>query len=444
MVLPVKRGVIQKTFVGESMNERSYRIGQSVLRLQFGDLTTSNSDVLVSSIDTDLTGASGVAAALKRAGGEVIALDSAKAAPASVGDVVITTAGTLPAQHIFHAITLGTTDLEPREIIRRTTRRCMDLLLALELRSIAFPAIGTGVAGFEVQDAAIEMAAEIANHLKSMKKKLDVTIFLFQQVGGQPLDFVGFFEEFAVHARQLADEDLGHVPEEPSLAVSRQGIEEKWDVETHVRLRQELGRLGNERDALERRLVELRGGLSPNEINTIGQRIQEIHKARLDVLRQLVKDPDRSVSCFVSYSHEDEELRVALGKHLRALERSGLIRTWHDRKIIAGRNWNEAISQELASTDVMLVLISADFLDSEYCYEVEMKHMLQRNSRGDALMIPIILRPTNLKGTPLAGLQALPRDANPIIMWQDRDAAFVNVTEGIAQAVGDFLARSTV
>jgi O-acetyl-ADP-ribose deacetylase (regulator of RNase III) len=424
------------------MPERSYRIGQSVLRLRFGDLTTSKADVLVSSIDTDLIGAAGVAAALKRAGGEVIALDSAKAIPASVGDVVITTAGTLPARHIFHAITLGATDLEPREIIRRTTRRCMELLLALELRSIAFPAIGTGVAGFKLQDAAIEMTNEIANHLKSVERSLDVTIYLFQHVGGQPLNFIGFFEEFAVHARQLIDEDLGKaVHEKPSAEVSHEGHENETDVETLVRLRQELGRLGHERDALERRLVELRGGLSPDEINTIAQRLQEIHQARLEVLSQLDKGPEHSVSCFVSYSHEDEELRVELGKHLRALERSGLIGIWHDRKIVAGSDWNDAISQQLTSADVMLVLVSADFVSSDYCYDVEMKQMLKRHKHGDALMIPIILRPTNLEGTPFAGLQALPRDANPVTVWQDRDAALVNVTEGIAQAVRDFLTR---
>lgn len=154
------------------------------------------------------------------------------------------------------------------------------------------------------------------------------------------------------------------------------------------------------------------------------------------------KSQEHSVSCFVSYSHKDEDFRIELGKHLRALERSGLVKLWYDRKIIAGSDWNDVINKKLTSSDIILVLISADFIDSEYCYDVEMKHMLELHNLGKALMIPIILRPTTLEGTPLADLQALPRDANPISMWQNRDAAFVNVTEGIRQAILDFLARN--
>src|SRR5436309_1177201 len=134
-------------------NKRTYKFGKSRLTIEFDDITTSEAQVLVSSDDYYLSMGGGVSASILRAGGNAIALDAAKKVPAELGDVVVTTAGSLAAQYIFHAVTIGpSSTISPEEIIRQTTKRCMRMLDTLQLNSIAFPAIGTGVAGFNYED----------------------------------------------------------------------------------------------------------------------------------------------------------------------------------------------------------------------------------------------------------------------------------------------------
>jgi O-acetyl-ADP-ribose deacetylase (regulator of RNase III) len=163
--------------------------------------------VLVSSDDRYLTMTGGVSAAIRGAGGNAIALDAAKKVPAALGSVVVTTAGSLPAQHIFHAVTMDrqTTQMRPEEILQHTTRRCLQLLDALELRSIAFPAIGAGTAGFSYEDVAVQMAEVIADDLLKRERPIEVTLYLFDQSGRmQPFDFLRFFEEFAARVPRVA------------------------------------------------------------------------------------------------------------------------------------------------------------------------------------------------------------------------------------------------
>ena len=78
------------------------------------------------------------------------------------------------------------------------------------------------------------------------------------------------------------------------------------------------------------------------------------------------------VTLFFSYSHKDEELRNELETHLALLKRQGVISSWHDRRITAGSDLNQAISSELESSQIILLLVSAHFLASDYCYEKEM------------------------------------------------------------------------
>jgi sirohydrochlorin ferrochelatase len=145
--------------------------------------------------------------------------------------------------------------------------------------------------------------------------------------------------------------------------------------------------------------------------------------------------PARSISVFVSYAHADERLRVELGKHLAALERQGLISTWHDRMLTGGEEWAGTIDQRLEEAQVILLLVSADFVQSRYCYDVEMKRALERHQRKEALVLPVILRPVALGGLPFAALQALPRDARPVTDWPSLDAALLDVTEGVRAAI---------
>jgi hypothetical protein len=130
---------------------------------------------------------------------------------------------------------------------------------------------------------------------------------------------------------------------------------------------------------------------------------------------------------FYSYSHKDEDLRNELAAHLSLLARSGLIIAWHDRKIGAGEEWSKEIDAHIQSAHIILLLISPDFLASEYCYGVEMKAALERHAREHAIVIPIILRAADWSGAPFAHLQALPRDAKAITLWVNRDQAFAEI-----------------
>lgn len=154
------------------MNKRTYKFGASRLTLEFGDITASKAQALVSSDDYYLTMGGGVSAAIRKAGGNAIVQDASKKVPATLGDVVVTTAGTLRADYIFHAVTIGpgAEEMSAEAVINQTTRRCLNLLDSLNLNSIAFPAIGAGNAGFSYEDAAIQMAEVIAEHLKRCKR----------------------------------------------------------------------------------------------------------------------------------------------------------------------------------------------------------------------------------------------------------------------------------
>ena len=140
------------------------------------------------------------------------------------------------------------------------------------------------------------------------------------------------------------------------------------------------------------------------------------------------------VELFYSYSHRDEELRSELEKHLTILRRHGLIRDWHDRKIAAGSEWRGQIDEHLEQAQLILLLISADFIASDYCYDVEMARAMERHRTGAARVVPVVLRPVYWKGAPFGELQALPTDAKAITQYGNRDEAFMIVTEGIAEA----------
>jgi hypothetical protein len=140
---------------------------------------------------------------------------------------------------------------------------------------------------------------------------------------------------------------------------------------------------------------------------------------------------------FYSYSHKDENLRYELEKHLAVLRRQGLIVDWHDRRISAGDEWRGEIDAHVRSAHIILLLISADFLASDYCYDVEMKLALDRHEKHAAIVIPIILRPVEWSGAPFAKLQAMPR-GKPITLWPDRDEAIAEVAHAIREIVVRF------
>jgi hypothetical protein len=146
-----------------------------------------------------------------------------------------------------------------------------------------------------------------------------------------------------------------------------------------------------------------------------------------------------SIELFFSYSHKDEALRDELATHLRLLERRGLISSWHDRRISAGTEWKDEIDRHLKTADIILLLVSSYFINSDYCWDVELELAMQRHESGEARVIPIVLRPVNWRGTVFGKLQALPRDAKPITSWTDPHEAFADVALRIEEAIEELL-----
>jgi TIR domain len=138
---------------------------------------------------------------------------------------------------------------------------------------------------------------------------------------------------------------------------------------------------------------------------------------------------------FYSYSHKDENMRNALDKHLSVLKRNHLIDSWHDRRIDAGSEVYRTISENLKKANIILLLVSADFLASDYCYDIEMKEAMAKHERGEAKVIPIILRPCDWHDAPFGNLLALPTDGKPVSKYLHIDDAFLEITNGIKTVI---------
>ncbi len=150
-----------------------------------------------------------------------------------------------------------------------------------------------------------------------------------------------------------------------------------------------------------------------------------------------------AVSIFFSYSEKDEDLRDELEVQLGLLKRRGLIQGWHKRQIGAGEDWATQIDEHLDRASIILLLISPNFIDSDYCYDIEMKRALERHARGETKVIPILLRPVEITHTPFAKLQALPMNRIPITSWRNRDEAFFEVATGIREVVEELVKGSS-
>ncbi|MDM0075740.1 toll/interleukin-1 receptor domain-containing protein [Variovorax sp. J2P1-59] len=137
-------------------------------------------------------------------------------------------------------------------------------------------------------------------------------------------------------------------------------------------------------------------------------------------------------SVFFPYSHKDEAFRDQLESHL-ALQ--GLIDAWHDRRITAGEEVDAAIFGKLEAADIILLLVSSDFISSSYCYSREMARAMERHEAGQARVIPVILRHCMWHDAPFGKLMAVPLDGRPIASWPDRDEAMAQVAAEVAKAV---------
>ena len=143
---------------------------------------------------------------------------------------------------------------------------------------------------------------------------------------------------------------------------------------------------------------------------------------------------------FISYSHQDEELRNELEKHLAALRYQGVIEIWHDRRIGAGKDFNREISENLEKAHIILLLVSSDFIASPYCYGIEVRRAMERHESGEARVIPVILRPSYWHGLPFGKLLATPTDGKAVTKFPNQDDAFLEVAKAIHEAAEELSA----
>ena len=143
----------------------------------------------------------------------------------------------------------------------------------------------------------------------------------------------------------------------------------------------------------------------------------------------------RPLQIFIAYARKDaaflEELRV----HLRPLERSKKVKIWYDGKIEPGAVWEASIKKHLHGADIILLLISADAINSDYFYEKEMADALKRHREGTAIVVPFIVRSCKWEITPLGELQALPKDGKPVTQWNDKDTAYTDAVDALNDMV---------
>ena len=141
------------------------------------------------------------------------------------------------------------------------------------------------------------------------------------------------------------------------------------------------------------------------------------------------------LSIFISYSHKDKELQSELKKHLAGLRRNSAIKVWYDGCIGPGKEIDGEIDTQLAAANIILLLVSADFLDSDYCYEIEMSRAMDRHKKGTARVIPVILRPCDWKSTPFGRLLVSTPNGKPIVKYETRDDGFLAVVQAVHHAV---------
>jgi TIR domain len=139
---------------------------------------------------------------------------------------------------------------------------------------------------------------------------------------------------------------------------------------------------------------------------------------------------------FISYSHHDKAALERLHVHLKNLTRGGHIETWYDRDILAGSDLNAEIERELEAADLFLLLVSPDFIASDYCIEREMARALERHATGKARVVPIIVEECDWKAMgELRQLKAVPTDGKAISEWANANTAYLNVVQELRRII---------
>jgi tetratricopeptide (TPR) repeat protein len=153
----------------------------------------------------------------------------------------------------------------------------------------------------------------------------------------------------------------------------------------------------------------------------------------------MAKTPREAIKLFYCYARKDKPLRDELEIHLSWLKRRFQLTNWHDREILPGEEWEQAIDKNLNTAHLIILLISPDFMASDYCFGKEMRRALERHKEGTCRVIPIILRPTYWEDAPFSSIQLLPTNAKPITSWPNPDEAFQDVVTEISRTIKDLL-----
>ncbi len=406
--------------------QRVYQIADSQLTIDVGSVLDIAAEVVVSSDDYLLTMGGGVSAAIRAAAGTALVLDAAKAVPREAGDVVVTTAGALPSRYVFHVVTIGPDQQEDPsavpELVRRATRACLEIMQPLGVGSIVFPALGTGVAGYPIEASAAAMAGVITEVLAKTSWRLHVSIMLMSRTLASPMEYLAFYEEFAKRVPQLAAQEMA----QPTIARAAQPKPVMSD----------LLDLEQQRGTLEQELIDLHNGDGdPAREVKLRQALERNTDQRLRAAQREQSSHRSAASVFVSYAHEDEGLRNKLSDHLGGLRHGGYIEDWSDGQILPGQEWASEIIQRLDDADIILLLVTSSFLGSEFIGTVELVRALERHRLGEAVVIPVILKPADWQSAGLAGLLALPKDGKAVSTWPDSDAAYLDIAQGLRRTI---------
>ncbi len=159
--------------------------------------------------------------------------------------------------------------------------------------------------------------------------------------------------------------------------------------------------------------------------------------------RSLHPAEHRCAKLFISYASEDDRHRERLERHLSPLRREGLVTIWHNQRIAPGDDWRARIGAALQESDVVLLLVSADFLASDFCVDVELARAVERHHAGTSRVIPVLVRSADWETPPLASLQVLPRSKKPVVQWEDHDQAWTEVALEIRRVVALRTPRGT-
>jgi hypothetical protein len=317
--------------------------------------------------------------------------------------------------------------LSPDKLVRDTTIQCLELLEDLGLDTISFPALGTGLAGFPMESAAAAMADVITHHLRSSDRELKISIDLFAR-RGQETAYLAFFEEFA---RRNPAIDR-HRTEKASVAPDRSlsGTTGKLEKDQFKLLD-----LEKQRQRLEQEYILAIISGNDAAVAAIRTKLHENSSTRLQVAANEQVERIPGVSIFISYAREDRESVRALKNHMSNLQGLGLVSAWHDAEISPGVLWETEIKAAMAKAELMLLLVSSDFMSSDYIRRVEVKQAFERQSRNLMTIVPILIRSVDIVGNRLSALQALPSNGRPVSEWPDADKAYVDIVDGIRRTV---------